>query len=373
MSCGISCGLVCSVIRHNLRHQAFDGTRVRATITKKILDQDAENHQRLKFLIEYDEGRIEELIDYATLSDTVEEQIKQEMNDPDRLFTFTRVEAHQGPLKPGDPDYKGSMYNCLLTWTDGSRTWEPQGIVAKTDPVTLAQYAKDNNLLHLPGWKCFKSIVKNQKKFGRMLKQARLYQINHATVYKYGYRVPRNIKQAYQFDEENKNTRWAQSVDTELAKLAEYNVFIDGGTKAPPPGYAPLTCHFVFDVKHDGRHRARYVADGHLTNPPPETTSSTVISLRGVRLCFLVAELNDLTLLTGDISSAYLEAKTNEKLYVIAGPEFKELAGHFLIVDKALYGLAGSGARWHEHLAEILREEGFFPCEAEPDLWIDSG
>jgi hypothetical protein len=69
-----------------------------ATITKKILDQDAENHQQLKFLIEYDDGRIEELIDYATLSDTVEEQIKQEMNNPDRLFTFTRVEAYQGPL-----------------------------------------------------------------------------------------------------------------------------------------------------------------------------------------------------------------------------------------------------------------------------------
>ena len=80
----------------------------------------------------------------------------------------------------------------------------------------------------------------------------------------------------------------------------------------------------------------------------------------------LVSELNGLETWVGDISSAYLEAKTNEKLYFYAGPEFGPLAGHFLIVEKALYGLTGSGNAWHAKLSGILYKEGFTPCEAEP-------
>ena len=54
----------------------------------------------------------------------------------------------------------------------------------------------------------------------------------------------------------------------------------------------------------------------------------------------------------------------------MAGPEFGELAGHHLIVDKALYGLQTSGQRWHDRLAQCMRSEGFTPCCAEPDIWM---
>ena len=38
-----------------------------------------------------------------------------------------------------------------------------------------------------------------------------------------------------------------------------------------PPGYQKIRGHLVFAVKYDGRHKARLVADGHLT---PETVES---------------------------------------------------------------------------------------------------
>ena len=67
---------------------------------------------------------------------------------------------------------------------------------------------------------------------------------------------------------------------------------------------------------------------------------------------------NKLKITCFDVVSAYLEAKTREKLYIIAGPEFGDLCGHILIVEKALYGLRTSGARWAERLADELRKEG---------------
>ena len=71
-----------------------------------------------------------------------------------------------------------------------------------------------------------------------------------------------------------------------------------------------------------------------------------------------------------DMGNAYLEAYTAEKLFIVAGPEFGKLEGHMLIISKALYGLRTSGLRWHEQFSQHLREMGFEPCKAEPDIWM---
>ena len=59
----------------------------------------------------------------------------------------------EGPLKPNDKHYKGSMYNVLVQWEDGSETYEPLAIIMKDDPVTCARYAMENDLLETSGWK----------------------------------------------------------------------------------------------------------------------------------------------------------------------------------------------------------------------------
>ena len=83
-----------------------------------------------------------------------------------------------------------------------------------------------------------------------------------------------------------------------------------------------------------------------------------------------LAELNGLELWGTDIGNAYLEAYTSEKVAIIAGPEFGPLQGHTLLVSRALYGLRLSGKMWHQRCAAVLEEEGFFPCRAEPDIWM---
>ena len=126
----------------------------------------------------------------------------------------------------------------------------------------------------------------------------------------------------------------------------------------------------VCAVKHDGRHKARLVAGGHLTDIPLESVYSGVVSLQGLRTIIFLAELNGLQTWATDIGNACLEAKTKEKVYIIAGPEFGEREGHALVVYKALYGLRTSGLRWHERFADCLKDMGFFPSKAEPDIWM---
>ena len=59
-------------------------------------------------------------------------------------------------------------------------------------------------------------------------------------------------------------------------------------------GHKLIRSRFVFDMKHDGRHKARLVADGNLTNVPLFRVYSVVASLRGIRLVLFLAELNQL-------------------------------------------------------------------------------
>ena len=59
------------------------------------------------------------------------------------------ITAHEGPLTPKHPNYNGSKYKVLVQWEDGSVTCEPLDISGKDDPVSCAQYDKDNNLLEV--------------------------------------------------------------------------------------------------------------------------------------------------------------------------------------------------------------------------------
>ena len=84
----------------------------------------------------------------------------------------------------------------------------------------------------------------------------------------------------------------------------------------------------------------------------------------------LIAEMNGLETMAGDVGNAYLEAYTREKIYFIAGPEFGELEGTIMIIVKALYGLKTSGARYREHFADYLLARDWFQSKAHPDIWM---
>ena len=103
--------------------------------------------------------------------------------------------------------------------------------------------------------------------------------------------------------------------------MDEYEVFKDMGkaiwdkSKAVniPQGYKKIRVHLVFDVKHYVRHKARLVADGHLTDQPVKDIYSGVVSLRSLSLVIFLAELKKLELWGADIGNAYLEANTDKK------------------------------------------------------------
>ena len=80
--------------------------------------------------------------------------------------------------------------------------------------------------------------------------------------------------------------------------------------------------------------------------------------------------MSNLQTCAADVSTAFLYGTTNERIYIVAGKEFGELAGQPLIVQQGIYGLRSSAARFHEHLAAEIRKLGFRPSKIDPDLYI---
>ena len=82
-------------------------------------------------------------------------------------------------------------------------------------------------------------------------------------------------------------------MDLELTQIHEYKVFKDtgkaqfnNGKVVTPDGFQKIRVHFVYAVKHDGRFKARLVADGHLTKQPVESMYSGVVPLRSLRFSY---------------------------------------------------------------------------------------
>ena len=84
-------------------------------------------------------------------------------------------------------------------------------------------------------------------------------------------------------------------MELEMKQLDVYHMFNDLGlhTKVPD-GFKKIEVHLISDVKHDGRHQVRLVADGHITDIPVNSLYSGVVSLQGIKLLLFIAELNEL-------------------------------------------------------------------------------
>jgi hypothetical protein len=118
-----------------------DGQKFRARIVKLIEHKSSDlndNKIRMKFLRSKNDNDSEEIITYNQL---LEQLSKSEENDIE--WKFHRIASHQGQLKPGHADYKGSTYNVMIEWENGLITSEQLKLIAKMI-LSLAQFMQNN-------------------------------------------------------------------------------------------------------------------------------------------------------------------------------------------------------------------------------------
>ena len=319
-----------------------NGERKRATISEHVKDlyqQQVSREDQLRFKLKIDRDQLDDLISYNQLMEYLEDKTDTGPLE-DGLYRFTCIKDHKGPYTSSDPEYNGSSYNLLIEWETGEQTWEPLSNIIASNPYTCAVYAKKHNLLNTPGWKLLKRHARTARRLIRTLKKSKYRQARASRKYKHGWEVPRDYAHALQLDIHNGNNKWKEAIDLKIEQIKEYQVFKDSGKAVydkkhitnAPKRHQKIRVHYVFDVKHCGKFKARLVADGHFTKEPMETVYSGMF----------LAEPNNLELWGADAGHAYnLQALTREKLYTVGGPEY-----------------------WHDKFIEIQ------PSRADLDTWM---
>ena len=257
-------------------------------------------------------------------------------------------------------------WKLLVEWKNGSSSWVPLKDMKEAFPVQCAEYAVANKISEEPAFAWWIHSVLRKRDRILMKVKSKFIRKSH----KYGVEIPKSVQHALQIDERTGTTFWSEAIKKEMKNvMVAFELSEDDKV---PIGYTEMRTHMVFDIKLVSLTRkARLVANGNELDAPKETTFSSVVSRDSVRMFFLLAALNDLDVLSGDIQNAYLTAETSEKLWTKLGDEFGPAKkGRIAIVVRALYGLKGSGKAFRDHLAKHLRAMKFKSCRADPDIWM---
>ena len=120
-------------------------------------------------------------------------------------------------------------------------------------------------------------------------------------------RLPHSVEEALRSDEETGTDFWRMAIEKEMKNVMPAFEFHDDDKMHV--GHEKIQCHMIFVVKiGDLTRKGRFCANGNETDPPKESTFSTVVSRDSVRLFFLLAALNDLNILLVDKQNIYLSA-----------------------------------------------------------------
>lgn len=326
------------------------------------------------YIVEFDDGtsgtytanivaeNIFEQVDAEGQVYTLFDSVIDHKKTADAITETTTVTDRNGKEQPIRTT-KG--WKLCVQWKDGSTSWLPLKDLKESHPIQVAEYAIAHKIAHEPAFAWWVNTVLRRRNRIIAAQKTRYARTNQ----KFGIELPHTVKRALEIDRETGTTFWIDAIKKEMGTTHPAFKFLAAGSPLPV-GYQKIPIHMVFDIKMDFTRKARLVAGGHKTEPPASITYASVVARDSVRIAFLVAALNELDILAGDVQGAYLNAPCREKVYTICGPEFGEYQGRIAIIQLALYGLKSSGYAWRSHLAETLRMMDFTMCYADNDVWM---
>lgn len=329
------------------------------------------------FNVEYPDGRMEEVSTNVIAESLFSECDADGFNTAilDEIVDIRKDDNIAIPIEEGyatntngqkKPVITTKGWDIKVRWTDGTHDWIPLTEIRNCDPIRVAEFAVARGVDKEPAFNWW--VRKVLRKRDRIINKVKTRRMKRPNM-KFGVIIPTNVEEALKLDEDNGNHFWEEAIKKEHKNVRVAFNPLEPGEKAPP-GYKEITCHMNFEVKMDLRRKARYVAGGHLTDPPTSMTYSSVVSRESIRIAFLLAALNDMDILACDIQNAYLNAPTKEKLWFKGGKEWGKYENCTIIIVRALYGLKSSGKQWRSMFSDkLMNEMGFKSCLADPDVW----
>ena len=257
-------------------------------------------------------------------------------------------------------------WDLEVAWQDGTTDWLPLEDLKKSNHVEVAEYASARKIDNEVAFNWWVPYVLKKREAIISQVTSRIRKTSH----KYGIEVPTSLKHAAEIDSRNKNTFWRDAIAMEMSSIGVAFDILETGQVAPV-GFKRTSGHIIFDVKMDFTRKARWVLDGHRQPSPEGSTYAGVVSRESFIISFTYEALNGVDVWACDIQSAYLQAPTTEKYYIICGQEFGlENVGKIAVIRRAIYGGKAAGRDFRNHLRSCMEHLGFTACLADPNVWM---
>jgi hypothetical protein len=141
-----------------------------------------------------------------------------------------------------------------------------------------------------------------------------------------------------------------------------------------PKGRKAIKGRWVFDVKSDGRKRARYVAKGfsQIEGIDYEALFSPVVRYESVRFIFALAAILGWYMTAVDVKTAFLYGKLDEEIYMEQPEGFPSKGRETKVyrLKRAIYGLKQAARAWWTQLEESVKTMGFTRLMADTGIFV---
>ena len=185
------------------------------------------------------------------------------------------------------------------------------------EPWLCIRYAAQHNLMTKPGWEWIPKYIELDESLCEMIHTYRA-SVLYGQKYEFGVEIPTSDKNALLLDKNNGNTLWKKSIDKELLQIIhEFKSFcVLEANDIMHYGYKKVPYHLIFACKVDLRRKTRLVIDGNRSPPVhKEDCYAPLVSVEAIQLGFLLAQMNDLKCVAGDVGNEFLTSYTT--LYVL--------------------------------------------------------
>ena len=170
--------------------------------------------------------------------------------------------------------------------------------------------------------------------------------------------IPKTFKEARSCAERE---QWRIAIQKEIDALKANGTWALVSLDSLPHGSKPIGGKWVFDIKWDGRYKARFVIKGYAQKYGRDYTETfaPVVNTTSIRILMSLCVENKLRLRQFDIPNAFLKGNLTEEVYMYQPEGFVE--GHNLVCKliKTLYGLKQASKEFYEVLRSYLSSIGF--------------
>ncbi|CAI7902960.1 unnamed protein product [Closterium sp. NIES-54] len=171
---------------------------------------------------------------------------------------------------------------------------------------------------------------------------------------------------------------WKEAMDAELASWRSTGTYVDA---VPPPRANVVDGMWLFKVKWPPGSlpvfKARYMARGFSQREGVDffQTFAPTPKMTTLRVLLHVAAQRDYKLHSLDFSTAFLQGRLHEEIWLRCPPGFTDTfaPGTQWSLRRLVYGLRQSPHDWHDTLLSTLCDLGFRPSSADPSLFVRTG